>query len=175
MHLLHLSHFHNRVSWFFLPGSIPRQCRIQMATEPKLSFKSKNDFYKHCSENNCASNDKVSNLIWKNRVTLILCTFLILETSIDSKHWLLSSRLSSYVLPRLLTEYSIREYYKYSQEIKDNTADAVKLINCFSEKSVLQHIFLKGLENDVNFLLSHSWKNSLILKCIFGSMNTLIK
>ena len=30
---------------------------------------------------------------------------------------------------------------------RNNVADAVKLINCFSEMSVLQHFFLKGLDN----------------------------
>ena len=112
---------------------------------------------------NC--HDKKCRLVWKIRLTLILCTFLILDTSIDSKNidfLLLDCQV--YVLdigdlPRLLTEYSIRKYYKYSQEKRDNTADAVKLINCFTEKSVLQRIFLKkGLENDVNLLFSHSFK-----------------
>ena len=71
-------------------------------------------------------------------------------------------------LPRLLTEYSIRKYYKYSQEKRDNTADAVKLINCFTEKSVLQRIFLKkGLENDVNLLFSHSFKEVINLQMYF--------
>ena len=29
--------------------------KIELAIEPKLSFKSKNGFSKHCSETNCAS------------------------------------------------------------------------------------------------------------------------
>ena len=76
-------------------------------------------------------------------------------------------------LPRLLTEYSIRKYYKYSQEKRDNTADAVKLINCFTEKSVLQRIFLKKVLKMTSIFFSHiPLKKSLIQKCIFGSKNT---
>ena len=47
------------------PGFESQKSKIKLAIEPKLSFKSKNDFSKHCSETNCASECQVYSLIWK--------------------------------------------------------------------------------------------------------------
>ena len=37
------------------PGFESQTSKIKLATESKLSFKSKNGFSKHCSETNCGS------------------------------------------------------------------------------------------------------------------------
>ena len=54
------------------PGFESKAGKIKLATEPKLSFKSKNGFDKSCSENNSASDHQVYSYVCKNRLTLAI-------------------------------------------------------------------------------------------------------
>ena len=62
---------------------------IQLFTEPKLSFKSKNGFNKKCSETNCASDVKVYNLFWKTWLTLIHLSNLFSKYWMKGNFWLM--------------------------------------------------------------------------------------
>ena len=70
------------------PGFESQTSKIKLATESKLSFKSKNGFNKHCSETNCASQCQVYSLIWKIRLTLLFMNFVVKRKWEEKKGWL---------------------------------------------------------------------------------------